>query len=93
MLPRNESRVMPGRRSRSGHGKSLIRPHPEHVTLEMRITLVLGLGNGPGAPVGFHRARHHGLEPIAFLPMLGEGWQRKAPDARSRLKNAVTGAF
>src|ERR1700674_2018417 len=30
---RNESRARPRRRSRSGHGKSLIRPHPEQVAL------------------------------------------------------------
>ena len=40
----------------------------------MGVTLVLGLGNGPGAPIiVFHRARDHGRERIAFLPLLGEG--------------------
>ena len=40
----------------------------------MGVILVLGLGNGSGSPVVlFHRARHHGRERIAFLPLLGEG--------------------
>ncbi len=41
---------------------------------QVGVTLVLGFGNGPGAPVvSFHRARDHGSERVPPLPLLGEG--------------------
>ncbi len=44
------SRLMPGRRSRSSHGMSVMRPQPSR--WQVGVALILGFRDRPGAPVG-----------------------------------------
>jgi hypothetical protein len=62
-LPMKVSLRMPGRRSRSSQGMSVIRPHPEQTALRWGVALVHRLPDTPGSPVGidFH-GRHHRTE-------------------------------